>query len=110
VKNHFGAFAEPEHPDPNVPAFMRQRGKLTTTKEWETLDAYYNLDNGTGKVRGVYTQENFAVAPIFRQWIAPLADLGVNGDLVPKHRRHGSPVVRCGRPAGLPVHSGPDGL
>ncbi len=78
VKNHFGTFAEPEHPDPNVPAFMRQRGKLTTTKEWETLDAYYNLDNGTGKVRGVYTQENFAVAPIFRQWIAPLADLGVS--------------------------------
>jgi carboxypeptidase Q len=77
VKNHFGTFAEPEHPDPNVPAFMRQRGKLTTTKEWETLDAYYNLDNGTGKVRGVYTQENYAVAPIFRQWIAPLADLGV---------------------------------
>jgi carboxypeptidase Q len=77
VKKHFGTFAEPEHPDPNVPAFMRPRGKLTTTKEWETLDAYYNLDNGTGKVRGVYTQENFAVAPIFRQWIAPLADLGV---------------------------------
>ena len=77
VKNHFGTFAELEHPDPNVPAFMRQRGKLTTTKEWETLDAYYNLDNGTGKVRGVYTQENYAVAPIFRQWIAPLADLGV---------------------------------
>jgi carboxypeptidase Q len=77
VKKHFGTFAEPEHPDPNVPAFLRQRGKLTTTKEWETLDAYYNLDNGTGKVRGVYTQENFAVAPIFRQWIAPLADLGV---------------------------------
>jgi carboxypeptidase Q len=78
VKKHFGTFAEPEHPDPNMPAFMRQRGKLTTTKEWETLDAYYNLDNGTGKVRGVYTQENFAVAPIFRQWIAPLADLGVS--------------------------------
>ncbi len=53
-------------------AFMRQRGKLTTTKEWETLDAYYNLDNGTGKVRGVYTQENYAIAPIFAQWIAPL--------------------------------------
>ena len=77
VKKHFGTFAEPEHSDPNVPAFMRQRGKLATTKEWETLDAYYNLDNGTGKVRGVYTQENYAVAPIFRQWIAPLADLGV---------------------------------
>jgi hypothetical protein len=78
VKNHFGTFAEPEHADPNIPSFMRQRGKLTTTKEWETLDAYYNLDNGTGKVRGVYTQENYAIAPIFRQWIAPLKDLGVS--------------------------------
>jgi hypothetical protein len=56
---------------------MRPHGPLTTTKEWETLDAYYNLDNGTGKVRGVYTQENFAIAPIFKQWIAPLSDLGV---------------------------------
>jgi hypothetical protein len=53
------------------------RGPLTTTKEWETLDAYYNLDNGTGKVRGVYTQGNFAIGPIFAQWIAPLKDLGV---------------------------------
>jgi carboxypeptidase Q len=78
VKQHFGTFAEPEHPQPAAtPGFQRERGKLTTTKEWETLDAYYNLDNGTGKVRGVYTQENYAIAPIFRQWIAPLADLGV---------------------------------
>ncbi len=78
VKQHFGTFAEPKDPQPvYLPAFMRQRGPLSTTKEWETLDAYYNLDNGTGKVRGVYTQENWAIAPIFKQWIAPLADLGV---------------------------------
>jgi carboxypeptidase Q len=78
VKQHFGAFAEPKEPEPaSVPSFLRQHGALTTTKEWETLDAYYNLDNGTGKVRGVYTQENWAIAPIFKQWIAPLADLGV---------------------------------
>jgi carboxypeptidase Q len=79
VKQHFGTFAEPKTPEPaSVPSFMRQHGALTTTKEWETLDAYYNLDNGTGKVRGVYTQENYAIAPIFKQWIAPLADLGVS--------------------------------
>ncbi len=78
VKQHFGTFADPKNADPNVPSFMRQHGPLTTTKEWETLDAYYNLDNGTGKVRGVYTQENWAIAPIFRQWIAPLKDLGVS--------------------------------
>jgi Zn-dependent M28 family amino/carboxypeptidase len=78
VKQHFGSFALPDPPDPpGTPSFMGRRGALTTTKEWETLDAYYNLDNGTGKVRGVYTQGNFAIGPIFAQWIAPLADLGV---------------------------------
>ena len=78
VKQHFGTFAAPNPPDPpGTPSYMGRRGALTTTKEWETLDAYYNLDNGTGKVRGVYTQGNFAIGPIFAQWIAPLADLGV---------------------------------
>ncbi len=77
IKQHFGTFAEPKDVDMSMPAFLRPKGKLSTTKEWETLDAYYNLDNGTGKVRGVYTQENYAIGPIFQQWIAPLADLGV---------------------------------
>ncbi len=78
VKQHFGTFAEPAEKQPDsLPSFMRQKGKFAPTKEWETLDAYYNLDNGTGKVRGVYTQGNWAIAPIFKQWIAPLADLGV---------------------------------
>jgi hypothetical protein len=78
VAQHFGKVAEPEKKEPDsVPSFMRQKGKFTPTKEWETLDAYYNLDNGTGKVRGVYTQENQPIGPIFAQWIAPLKDLGV---------------------------------
>ena len=78
VKQHFGAFAPPATPDPvGVPSFMGHHGALTATAEWDKLDAYYNLDNGTGKVRGVYTQGNFAIAPIFAQWTAPLADLGV---------------------------------
>ena len=76
VQKHFGTFNDPPS-DPTLPAFLRPHGPLTTTREWETLDAYYNLDNGTGKVRGVYTQGNFAIGPIFQQWIAPLADLGV---------------------------------
>jgi Zn-dependent M28 family amino/carboxypeptidase len=41
------------------------------------LAAYFNLDNGTGKVRGIWMQSNPAVEPIFRAWIAPLKDLGV---------------------------------
>ncbi len=41
------------------------------------LSAYFNLDNGSGKVRGVYVQDNDQARPIFEEWIAPLKDLGV---------------------------------
>ncbi|HEY1606859.1 MAG TPA: M20/M25/M40 family metallo-hydrolase [Allosphingosinicella sp.] len=40
------------------------------------LAAYFNIDNGSGKIRGIYTEGNFGVAPIFRQWLAPFASLG----------------------------------
>lgn len=41
----------------------------------EKFSAYYNIDNGTGRIRGVYLQGNEAVRPIFEQWLAPFADL-----------------------------------
>jgi hypothetical protein len=39
--------------------------------------AYFNIDNGTGAIRGVYLQGNDAVAPIFREWIEPFRGLGM---------------------------------
>jgi len=42
----------------------------------EKFDVYFNLDNGTGKIRGVYLQGNEAVRPIFQQWLVPFNDLG----------------------------------
>lgn len=44
--------------------------------EHEKFSAYYNLDNGTGAVRGVYLQENAAVKDIFQAWLKPFEDLG----------------------------------
>lgn len=44
----------------------------------EKISAYYNLDNGTGKIRGVYLQGNQSVDPIFRKWLRPFKDLGAN--------------------------------
>ncbi len=41
------------------------------------LSAYYNLDNGTGAIRGVFEQGNAAAAPIFRAWMKPFEDKGV---------------------------------
>ena len=41
----------------------------------KNVSAYYNLDNGTGKIRGVYLQGNSKVSPIFREWLKPFKDM-----------------------------------
>ncbi len=53
-------------------------GKLMTKPAYEKFSAYYNMDNGTGKFRGVYLQGNSAVAPIFRVWLAPFNKMGAS--------------------------------
>ena len=50
---------------------------MTLKPEHARLSAYFNSDNGTGKVRGVWMQSNLAVRPIFERWIEPMRDLGV---------------------------------
>lgn len=59
VKNHFA--------DP---------AKMEPTASHAKVSAYYNLDNGTGKIRGVYLQGNKEVGPIFEKWLEPFHDLG----------------------------------
>jgi hypothetical protein len=79
VKKHFGNL-EPGNPGVVPPGTPNSQpaasGKLTTTPEYDKFDCYFNLDNGTGKIRGVYLQGNEAVRPLFRQWLAPFRDLG----------------------------------
>jgi hypothetical protein len=61
VKNHFA--------DPAT---------MTLKPDHEKLAAYFNLDNGAGKIRGIYAQGNEAVKPIFTAWLAPFAEMGAN--------------------------------
>ena len=81
VSQHFASRPEPkagQGGDEDLPSFLRPpTGPLTVKPEHAKLSAYFNLDNGTGKIRGVYSQENAAVVPIFESWIQPLKDLGV---------------------------------
>jgi carboxypeptidase Q len=78
VKQHFGYAAPLNTPDQaQLPEFMRKTGPLEIKPEQKLISGYFNVDNGSGKIRGVYLQENAAIAPIFAQWIAPLRDLGV---------------------------------
>jgi carboxypeptidase Q len=46
--------------------------------EHTTLAGYFNVDNGTGAIRGVYLQGNEAVAPIFQAWMEPFRNLGMS--------------------------------
>ena len=79
VKNHFGGRPESTNPrDQNTPAFMRPpAGPLELKPEQKLVSVYFNLDNGTGKVRGVYLQGNAGAQPIFEKWMEPFRDLGM---------------------------------
>jgi hypothetical protein len=46
--------------------------------EYDKLAAYFNYDNGSGKIRGIYAQGNDAVVPIFEEWLKPFNDLGAS--------------------------------
>ena len=79
VEQHFGS--RPPMDDPNMkgmPTLLRREaGPVTVKPEQAKVSAYFNVDNGTGKIRGVYLQENEAVAPIFESWMKPFRDLGM---------------------------------
>ncbi len=62
-------------------AYVKQHfGEATGAKKpaYEKFSAYYNMDNGTGKFRGVYLQGNSGVAPIFRAWLTPFVKMGAS--------------------------------
>ncbi|MET0637453.1 MAG: M20/M25/M40 family metallo-hydrolase [Chitinophagaceae bacterium] len=61
VKNHFG--------DPATMELKPDHAKFSS---------YFNIDNGTGKIRGIYTQGNEQVKGIFTSWLAPFNDLGAS--------------------------------
>jgi carboxypeptidase Q len=47
--------------------------------EWPRISAYLNVDNGTGRLRGIWNQGNRAATPVFREILEPFRDLGVVG-------------------------------
>ena len=49
---------------------------MQTQPEHAKLSGYFNIDNGTGKIRGVYLQGNDMMRPIFEAWLKPFEDLG----------------------------------
>ena len=79
VKEHFGEIPRSTEPDQlKLPVFLRKiNGPIQVKSEQEKLSGYFNVDNGSGKIHGIYLQQNGAVGPIFKQWMEPLKDVGV---------------------------------
>jgi carboxypeptidase Q len=78
VGRHFADWSEPSDPTESLlpQSLRKEKSTFTPRPDHARLSAYFNLDNGTGKIRGIYAQENFAAVPIFRAWLEPLHDLG----------------------------------
>ena len=60
-----------------VKEHFADREKMRLKPEDAKLSAYFNVDNGTGKIRGIYLQGNEAVRPIFEKWMEPFKSMGM---------------------------------
>ena len=69
---HYGCNRTSDPEQAKLPHWLRSKETEVITKpDHAKLAAYFNVDNGTGKIRGIYTEENASVGPIFESWIAP---------------------------------------
>lgn len=60
------------------------RWPITTKPEWSKMAAYFNIDNGSGKLRGIYAENNPAVVPIFKDWLTPFNSMGASSVVIRK--------------------------
>jgi hypothetical protein len=72
----------PQPTDPEIAALGPYFGSDTFPVEplpgFTELKAYFNIDNGSGKVRGIYAEGNVAAMPLLHMWLAPFESLGAN--------------------------------
>jgi len=61
-----------------VAEHLASRDMSEVHPDYDNLSAYFNIDNGTGRIHGVWLQGNLAVKPIFEQWMTMLDDLGMD--------------------------------
>lgn len=63
-------------PSPDGPTAAQPRAPLSLKAEHSRLSVYFNLDNGGGKIRGIYLQGNEEVRSVFGAWLEPFRDMG----------------------------------
>jgi Zn-dependent M28 family amino/carboxypeptidase len=91
VAEHFGSWSGPEDPERRKWLSVlnwKGEGELALRPGHGKLSAYFNMDAGSGRIRGIYAEESAAVRPIFEAWLSPFHDLGA--DTVTLRRDYGT--------------------
>ncbi|WP_040670523.1 M20/M25/M40 family metallo-hydrolase [Nitritalea halalkaliphila] len=61
-----------------VEKYVANRSTKEKKAEWDKISAYYNIDNGSGKIRGIYLEGDDQLVPIFQKWFTPFHEMGAN--------------------------------
>ncbi|MDA3904484.1 MAG: M20/M25/M40 family metallo-hydrolase [Bacteroidales bacterium] len=59
-----------------VEKYLRDKETMNLKSGFDQFAVYFNMDNGTGKFRGIHLQGNEMIRPVFEQWMLPFADMG----------------------------------
>jgi len=81
VERHFATRGEAGDPQPTGEAkYLRwwYRWPIKPLPTWREMSVYFNLDNGSGKIRGIFADNNLAAVPIFREWFKPFDSMGAS--------------------------------
>jgi carboxypeptidase Q len=78
VSEHFASRPQAESGADELPSWLRSEPPppMTLKPDYQKLSVYLNYDNGTGRIRGIYLQEDAAAKPVFDAWMASVSDLG----------------------------------
>jgi len=79
IEKHLATRPQPTDPvKAKLPSFLWDTYPITPLPGFNEMTAYFNLDNGSGKVRGIYAENNFAAIPVLRNWLSPFDSLSAN--------------------------------
>ena len=76
IERHLAKRPAPTDPLMAKYPFLAETYPITPLPAFKDLAGYFNIDNGSGKIRGIYAEGNFAAIPVLRTWMAPFESLG----------------------------------
>jgi len=78
IEKYLASRPPPPEPEDGIETYFRWQHRFPITKKpgYDDLVAYFNIDNGSGKLRGIYAENNVAAEPLLKKWLAPFASLG----------------------------------